>query len=194
MNLIAVRREEKSEKIDIYTWVKENLPKIKRHAMKYLVYSPYELEEFVQAAYEAVILAERNVVYEFEQSFWFHFKKACLNMTYSHGDKRIKCYHEEYREFGDDDTPPTHAYVSIQPTDSSDDTMAVSDDAKDTFFREALSLMTLKEREVWELLLKGEGLKKIAIHLGKSKTAVIKLKNAGIKRAISSSKTQGYPL
>lgn len=182
MNLIAVRREEKSEKIDIYAWVKESLPKIKRHAMKYLTYSPYELEEFVQAAYESAILAKRNVGYEFEQSFWFHFKKSCLNMTYSHGDKRIKCYHEEYREYGDDDTPPTYAY---QPTDSSDDTMAVSDDAKDTIFREALSLMTSKEKEVWELLLKGEGLKKIAICLGKSKTAVIKLKESGKKRAVN---------
>lgn len=194
-------KKERQQSIDIYLWVNENLPKIKKHAMKYRAFSPYELEEFVQSAYEAALLAEKNEGYEFERSFWFHFKKSCLNMTYSHGDKKIKCYHDEFREFGDDDNPPTYACMTIQPTFSTDkdDTMAISEDAKDAIFREALSLMTSKEREVWELLLRGLGIKQAATYLGKSKTAIIKLKEAGKKRAVKKllffpqEKLQGYP-
>lgn len=173
---------EKRAAIDILVWVDENLPKIKGHARKYLAYSPYELEEFIQSAYEAAILAERCEGYEYEQAFWFHFKKSCLNMTYSHGNKKIKCFHEEYREFGDDDNPPT--YIKVQPKIDDTINFTLSDVVGASIIRDALEIMTNKEKEVWELLLKGLGLKRTATYLGKSKTAVIKLRDAGKKRAV----------
>jgi len=177
---------ESCEKTEILAWVAENISKIRSHSRKYLAYSPYECEEFIQAAYEAALLAYNDENHEFEQSFWFHYKKACLDMTYTKGDKTLPCFHEEYIEFGDDERPPT--YVSTSPAEifEEDDATKSSDclshRQEEAVIRKALRVMTAKEREVWELLLLGMSLKKVAAILGKSKTAVIKLREAGKQR------------
>lgn len=177
---LVVESWEQREKVDILSWVQDNLSKIRGHARKYLTYTPYEPEEFIQAAYEAALLAQNDESHEFKQSFWFHFKKACLNMTYSKGDKAIPCYHEEYIEFGSDDSPPT--CISIQPAIDDTPTHQLSPNLEDSLISTALQEMTAKEREVWELLLLGMSLKKVAAILGKSKTAVIKLRESGKNR------------
>lgn len=175
------------EKTNILAWVHKNMPKIRSHARKYLAYSPYEYDDFGQAAYEAALLAQNDRSHEFEQSFWFHFKKACLNMTYSKGDKSIVCFHEEYVEFGSDDRPPTnqqHFHPAIDDTP----TCLLSHRQEEALIISTLAAMTAKEREVWELLLQGMSLKRIASIMGKSKTAVIKLKESAKKRVESFTK------
>jgi len=182
--LTAAQRVNVSEvvKVDVFTWIEDNLPKIRGHARKYLAYSPYDLEEFIQAAYECVLKAESDTDHDFERSFWFYYKKACKEMTYSKGYK-IPCFHEEYREqWEDDDTPPT--IVPTQPVlNYSDDFSDVDEADKIMAVSEALSSMTKREKDAWKLLLNGISIKKTAAMLGISKTAVIKLRDSGLKKA-----------
>ncbi|MDA8161663.1 MAG: hypothetical protein M0022_01975 [Desulfobacteraceae bacterium] len=94
---------------ELLHWVHGNLAKIKGHARKYLPYSPYEMEEFMQQAYEAAVRAcgrSPQIGPTFEKIFWSSFRIACIKMTYTHGEK-IDVYHEEYREFGDDEEAAT---------------------------------------------------------------------------------------
>jgi len=151
------------EKTEALAWVAENISKIRGHSRKYLAYSPYECEEFMQAAYEAALLAHNDESHEFEQSFWFHYKKACMDMTYTKGDKTLPCFHEEYIEFGDDERSPT--CVSTPPAEIFEDDATKPSDClshrqEEAVIRKALQAMTRKEREVWELLLLGMSLKK----------------------------------
>lgn len=174
------------EKIDreteVINWVNANLHKISTHSRKYLPYSPYELDEFIQTAYEAALVAASNIEYEFERSFWFHFKKACLNMTYNKGLKSVLCQHKEFREYGDDDNPPT--FIAIGKTEQSQSYEYPASQVSGVISY-ALSKMTAKEREVWKHLLQGRSVNMTARILNKSKTAVIKLKLAGERRVES---------
>lgn len=161
------------------TWLEENIYKIKGHARRYLASSPYELEEFIQTAYEVALSIEQHDEYVFEQTFWLNYKKSCRNMLYNKGDKRIQCVHEEYIEFGSQEKKATN--ISVLPNYIEED----NQEDKDVLVKKVLAVMTDKEREVWELLLDGWNLKEISRRLNKSKTAVIKLKTAGLNRSIA---------
>ena len=160
----------------VVEWVGKNKSKINSCINKYISYSPYEYEEFMQAAYEAALRAFYDKEHEFEQSFWFHFRKYCLEMTYTKGCKALPCFHVEFGE----NLPA----IQSTPPVINDATSCLSHRQEDVVVSMALSLMTKKEKEVWELLLLGFSLKKIAAVLGKSKTAVIKLREKGKRRLL----------
>ena len=153
---------------DILKWVEDNLPQIKGHARKYLAYSPYELEEFVQQAYETALAVRKDnrlKTVSFERIFWSSFRVDCLGMTYTRG--RSDVFHDEYQEFGDEESPATEMpseflidgeeiFDSIdgqpEPIDIVDD---LSPEKRKMVVRRALDLMTFKERRAWEFRIAG---------------------------------------
>ena len=153
---------------DILKWVEDNLPQIKGHARKYLAYSPYELEEFVQQAYETALGVRKDnrlKTVSFERIFWSAFRVDCLGMTYTHG--RSDVFHDEYQEFGDEESPATETPAELlidgekifdsidgqpEPIDIVDD---LSPEERKMVVRRALDLITFKERRAWEFRIAG---------------------------------------
>ena len=182
---------------ELLYWVRENLTKIKGHARKYLPYSPYELEEFIQQAYETAVRACRKnrQKNDFEKIFWSSFRIACVKMTYTHGEK-IDVYHDEYREFGDDDEAATRV-----PAEYRDNGKAVframDDDCRDPLeiidtmspqeqkiaVQEVLALMDSRERRAWEFHFQGYSCRETAKLLGVTRQRVQNLLKRGLRRA-----------
>ncbi len=153
---------------NVLKWVEDNLPQIKGHARKYLAYSPYELDEFVQQAYETALAVSKDnrlKTVSFERIFWSSFRVDCLGMTYTRG--RSDVFHNEYQEFGDEESPATETpaeflidgeeiFDSIdgqpEPIDIVD---GLAPEERKVVVRRALDLMTFKERRAWEFRLAG---------------------------------------
>ncbi len=153
---------------DVLKWVEDNLPQIKGHARKYLAYSPYELEEFVQQAYETALAVRKDnrlKTVSFDRIFWSSFRVDCLGMTYTRG--RSDVFHDEYQEFGDEESPATEMPAELlidgeeifdsidsqpEPFDIVDD---LSPEKRKMVVRRALDLMTFKERRAWEFRIAG---------------------------------------
>ena len=153
---------------DVLKWVEDNLPQIKGHARKYLAYSPYELEEFVQQAYETALAVRKDnrlKTVSFERIFWSSFRVDCLGMTYTHG--RSDVFHDEYQEFGDGESPATETPAELlidgeeifDSIDGQPELFDIVDDLspekRKMVVRRALDLMTFKERRAWEFRLAG---------------------------------------
>ncbi len=153
---------------DVLKWVEDNLPQIKGHARKYLAYSPYELEEFVQQAYETALGVRKDnrlKAVSFERIFWSSFRVDCLGMTYTHG--RSDVFHDEYQEFGDGESPATKTPAELlidgegifDSIDGQPEEVDIVDDLapekRKMVIRRALDLMTFKERRAWEFRLAG---------------------------------------
>ena len=154
---------------DVFKWVEDNLPQIKGHARKYLAYSPYELEEFVQQAYATVLEIRKDArlkAVPFERIFWSSFRVDCLGMTFTHG-KSKDVFHDEYQESGDDESPATGTPAELlidgeeifdsidgqpEPFDIVD---SLAPEERRMVVRRALDLMTFKERRAWEFRLAG---------------------------------------
>ena len=180
---------------DILKWVEDNLPQIKGHARKYLAYSPYELEEFVQQAYEtalAVLKDNRLKTVSFDRIFWSSFRVDCLGMTYTRG--RSDVFHDEYQEFGDEESPATEMpaeflidgeqiFDSIEgqpePIDIVDD---LSPEKRKMVVRRALDLMTFKERRAWEFRIAGYTRRETARLMGVSRQNVQNFLKRGLMR------------
>ena len=180
---------------DILKWVEDNMPQIKGHARKYLAYSPYELEEFVQQAYETALAARmdnRLKAIPFERIFWSSFRVDCLGMTYTHG--RSDVFHDEYQEFGDEESPATETpaeflidgekiFDSIdgqpEPFDIVDD---LAPEERKMVVRRALDLMTFKEQRAWEFRLAGYTRRETARLMGVSRQNVQNFLKRGLMR------------
>ena len=154
---------------DVLKWVEDNLPQIKGHARKYLAYSPYELEEFVQQAFETalgILKDNRLKAVPFERIFWSSFRIDCLGMTYTRG-KSKDVFHDEYQESGDDESPATGTPAELlidgeeifDSIDGQPEETGIVDDLlpeeRKMVVRRALDLMTFKERRAWEFRLAG---------------------------------------
>ncbi len=182
---------------DVLKWIEGNLPQIKGHARKYLAYSPYELEEFVQQAYETALGVRKDnrlKAVPFERIFWSSFRVDCLGMTYTHG-KLKDVFHDEYQEFGDDESPATEMpaeflidgeeiFESIdgQPEES-DIVDDLSPEGRKIAVRRALDLMTFKERRAWEFRLVGYTCRETARLMGISRQNVQNFLKRGLMRA-----------
>ncbi len=180
---------------DVLKWVEDNLPQIKGHARKYLAYSPYELEEFVQQAYETALAVRKDnrlKTVSFERIFWSSFRVDCLGMTYTRG--RSDVFHDEYQEFGDEESPATEMpaeflidgeqiFDSIdgqpEPFDIVDD---LSPEKRKMVVRRALDLMTFKERRAWEFRLAGHTRRETARLMGVSRQNVQNFLKRGLMR------------
>ncbi len=183
---------------ELLHWVRENLPKIKGHAKKYLSYSPYELEEFVQQAYEAAVRAcERSLRMgaTFEKIFWSSFRIACIKMTYTHGEK-IDVYHEEFREFGDEDEMATRVPAEFL-AGRKEVFRSMDDDCRDPLeiidsmspqeqkiaVSQVLALMDPRERRAWEFHFQGYSGRETAKLMGVTRQRVQNLLKRGLRRA-----------
>jgi RNA polymerase sigma factor (sigma-70 family) len=181
---------------ELLKWLHDNMLKIKGHARKYLAFSPYELDEFVQQAHETALRAYEGSVRKgipFEHIFWSSFRIACLKMTYTQGEK-IEVYHEEYREFADDETVATMVPVDllagekeiIHSIDGRPDECELVDslsaDEQKIVIREVLELMLLKERQAWELRFQGFSTRESARLMGVTRQRIQNLLKRGLRR------------
>ena len=183
---------------ELLSWICENLPKIKGHAKKYLSYSPYELEEFIQQAYETAVKAcvdslQKGV--SFEKIFWSSFRIACLKMTYTHGEK-IEVYHEEFREFGDEDERATRLPAEFL-SGRKEVFHSMDDDCRDQIeiidsmspqeqkiaVSQVLALMDPRERRAWEFHFQGYSGRETAKLMGVTRQRVQNLMKRGLRRA-----------
>lgn len=177
-------------------WIQDNLPKIRGHARKYLSYSPYDIEEFVQQAYETALKASGDSMRKgisFEQIFWSSFRIACLKMTYTHGEK-IEVYHEEYREFGDEEMMATMIPMDLLTgeketidsidghPDESDMVDSLSPEEQKIMVREVLELMLPKERQAWEFHFQGFSIRETARLMGVTRQRIQNLMKRGLRR------------
>lgn len=185
---------------DLYGWVGERMARIRGHARKYLAYSPYEMDEFVQQAYETALLAREDCLRRgapadiacFEKMFWSSFRIACLRMTYTHGKKAV-ISHEEYQESGDENAPATQtpAEVLIGGGEDISETSGAGPGRVDeltpaqkrAFARQVLALMTPREKLAWEHILAGRTRRQAARSMGITRQSVQDLLRWGIKRA-----------
>jgi RNA polymerase sigma factor (sigma-70 family) len=178
-------------------WVNKNLPRIKGHARKYLHYSPYELEEFIQQAYESALKASDDSVrrgISFETLFWSSFRIACLRMTYTRGEI-IEAYHEEFLEFGDAEMMATRVPMDlldgeegiIRAIDGCPDDInpidGLSPEERNILAKEVLGLMLPKEKQAWEHLITGCSTRETARFMGVSRQRIQNLIKKGIRRA-----------
>ncbi len=180
---------------DVLKWVEDNLPQIKGHARKYLAYSPYELEEFVQQAYETALAVRKDNrlrAVPFGRIFWSSFRIDCLGMTYTRG--RSDVFHDEYQEFGDEESPATEMpaeflidgekiFDSIdgQP-EPIDIVNGLEPEKRKMVVRRALDLMTFKERRAWEFRLAGYTRRETAMLMGVSRQNVQNFLKRGLMR------------
>ena len=183
---------------ELLHWVCVNLPKIKGHAKKYLSYSPYELEEFIQQAYEAAVRAcgrSPRMGTSFEKIFWSTFRIACIKMTYTQGEK-IEVRHEEYREFGDEDEAATR--VPGGDLDGRKEVFrSMEDDCRDAIeiidsmspqeqkiaVSQVLALMDPRERRAWEFHFQGYSVRETAKLMGVTRQRVQNLLKRGLRRS-----------
>ena len=183
---------------ELLHWVRGNLAKIKGHARKYLPYSPYEMAEFIQQAYETAVRTcarSPQMGPTFEKIFWSYFRIACIKMTYTHGEK-IDVYHEEYREFGDEDEAATRV-PSEYRADGKVVFRAMDDDCRDPIeiidsmspqeqkiaVQEVLALMDQRERRAWEFHFQGYSGRETAKLMGVTRQRVQNLLKRGLRRA-----------
>ncbi|MDA8171848.1 MAG: sigma-70 family RNA polymerase sigma factor [Nitrospiraceae bacterium] len=182
---------------ELLHWVRENLAKIKGHAKKYLPYSPYELEEFIQQAYETAVRACRKnrQKSDFEKIFWSSFRIACIKMTYTQGEK-IEVRHEEYREFGDEEAMATRVPAEYLASGKGA-FRSMDDDCRDVIeivdsmspqeqkivVSQVLALMDPRERRAWEFHFQGYSGRETAKLMGVTRQRVQNLLKRGLRRA-----------
>ncbi len=153
--------------------------------------------EFIQQAYETAVRACGDSLRKgvsFEKIFWSSFRIACIKMTYTQGEK-LEVYHEEYREFGDEETMATR--VPSEYRSGGNEMLRSVDDCRDPIeiidtmspaeqeiaVREVLSLMDPKERRVWEFHFQGYSLRETAKLTGVTRQRVQNLMKRGLRRA-----------
>jgi len=180
---------------DLLQWICSNLPKIRGHAKKYLPFSPYDLDEFILQAHQTALEAHIKSVREgisFEHVFWSSFRIHCLKLTYTHGE-RIEVYHEEYREFGDEETTATlipghllpgekDILYSIDGCDSIGTVDSLSPEEQNILVQEALELMLPKEKQAWEYSFQGFSIRETAKLMGVTRQRIQNLMKSGFRR------------
>lgn len=161
-------------------WVEANRKKIISNIRKYMPYSPYAGEDFLQAAYLAAFEAARDTNQldrpdMFEQFFWVIFRRACckfasypsVEKAFGYDGCKAPVLHVEYVEHGDIENAPTDAYLSDTPEtellqkhannfagESPFASFFADDDIHAAALRKELrSCMRPEEATVWEHLL-----------------------------------------
>jgi RNA polymerase sigma factor (sigma-70 family) len=125
-------------------WVQENEPTIKSKIRQYLKFTPYEMCDFLQEAYEAAfvaVLRSQEKKIPFEAAFWTTFRNKISVLTpdsnFTHGSNSI---------------PSNICYRSIE---SVEQTIHESDDGTDieAIFESISHHLTERERETLSLSL-----------------------------------------
>jgi len=165
-------------------WVEGNMKKVRGRAAKFQRYSPYDMEDFIQQAYEAALTAvdvSRNQSLPFEACFWVIFTADSRTMASNPVTRNhYENFREEYTKQGHAPSVPKEIY---QP--SPEERLSWEDlEAVQMLIDIAVSVMTSRQREVWRLLLgdKRHTTAEIAEIMGVKRQVVEELRDSGLRR------------
>ena len=200
-----VKSEVKSEELEVesqnealwmqaYEFVGSTKQKIIGFARKFLPYSCYSLDEFIQQAYESAYRGFRKYHEKTQNSkvrieklregyFWKQYLKDCWKMT----NVTLAAFFTEYREYSEDGAPATTVASSIpDPLETTiQNRETLDNELKELIqkerFKKALLLMTKRERQLWGYLLGCHGkiysIYELTSVLGLKKSRLIALRN-----------------
>ena len=172
---------------------------ITRYARKFMLYSPYDLEDYFSeahlASYRAMQACSRNGEPEdCERYFWTLVKSAFSQMSTNPAQRDVipgedagpmavvfERYEEQEFE-GETEGRPAGAFCSIQPMDRLWSPESIADILLARQVRAALAAMTVRQREVWSLMLEGRDTGEIANMLHISRQNVEKLRETGLTK------------
>jgi RNA polymerase sigma factor (sigma-70 family) len=172
---------------------------ITKIARKFMVFSPYEVEDYLSeaaaVAFEALKTSEaKNDLERWEGYFWTLLKAAFSRLSTNPSQQevvpgedagRLAVTFEEYSEEWDDDNgkPPTAASSMKTPLDR----LVKQENLESLALRQgldsAMKKMTEREQEIWKLILDGKSSQEIAEKTGTSRQNVEKIRGRAIQRA-----------
>lgn len=182
------------------SWVAMHTGRIAWRARKFIPYSPYTKDDFIQQSYIAAYGAikksmKRGEPERFESYFWVELKSQYSRMatdpskrTILGGDASLSpCIREEYREDGNNEKPATRQSTKIHTPQKLIETENIEDEVvRNSSIRKALSVMTIRQRQVWEFLLGYHGqiptTREIGRRIGITRQRVEKLRDKGLRR------------
>lgn len=166
-------------------WVAKNARKIKGRAAKFLRYSPYDMEDFLQQAYVTALAAvdislTRDV--PFEACFWVLFSAESRMMASNPVTRN--CFEEFREEYTEEGLSPTLIQESYQVPWDGDGIGEEEQELTGELREKALSTMTDRQREVWGYLLSERHYStlEIAKVMKVTRQVVEELRDAGLKR------------
>ena len=171
---------------------------IEKIARKFMIYSPYGIEDYVaeakMVAFEAMRLSlAKSDSNRMEGYFWTLLKQAFSRMSTNPSQADVvagedagplACTFEEYtEEWGDEDgTRPTGVSQKVTPLDKVMTRESLIGILVRKNLDKALESMTDREREVWALVLDGRSSQEISERLGSSRQNVEKLRERGLDK------------
>lgn len=175
-----------------------NRKKITKYSGKYLPFSPYSPEDFIQQAYisafEAIKESTKKKDVKFESCFWVRFKSDCCDMATNpskmdvvpESEDKSPCVFEEYREeYSEENHKPATPQIvwNLTQFDFLDETEALANKAS---IREAMNVMTLRERLIWDYILglctPAYTIQELASIETVSRQCIAKLRDNGLER------------
>ena len=171
---------------------------VERMARKFMVYSPYGIEDYLaearMVAFEAMKLSlAKGESDRMEGYFWTLLKQAFSRMSTNPCQADVvpgedagplACIFEEYtEEWGDEEgTRPTSVSEKVTPLDKVMTRESLASVLLRKNLEKALESMTDREREVWAMVLDGRSSQEIADKLRGSRQNVEKLRERGIDK------------
>ena len=176
---------------------KKRRHKVEKMARKFMIYSPYEvgdyLEEAKLVAFEATKLSlAKGESDRMEGYFWTLLKQAFSRMSTNPSQADVvpgedagplACIFDEYSEEWneEDGVPPTGVSANVTPLDKAIKRESLARIVARKGLDEALKSMTDREREVWAMVLDGKDTREIAERLRSSRQNVEKLRERGVE-------------
>ncbi len=164
-------------------WVDRNVKKIKGRAAKFLRYSPYDMEDFLQQAYATALVAvdisqAREV--PFEACFWILFSAESRMMASNPATRN--CFEEFREDYTEEGLSPTLIHELYQA--QRDESWGEDRELTAELAEKALSVMTERQREVWSYLLSGKHYStlEIAKAMKVTRQVIEELRDAGLRR------------
>jgi DNA-binding CsgD family transcriptional regulator len=172
---------------------------ITRYARKFMIFSPYEIRDYLSeahlAAYEAMKACIKNGEEDrYERYFWTLVKSAFAMMSTNPSQKDVvpgkdagpmavffETYTEEWSEREGEEKRPTSVASSTQTLGRLFRLESIESTLRARQVRAALAAMTAKQRDVWLLIIEGRDTSEIAQILGGSRQNVEKLRETGLK-------------
>jgi len=169
----------------VVQWVDGNIRKVKGRAAKFLRYSPYDMEDFIQQAYATALTAvEVSMIQDipFEACFWILFTAESRMMASNPVTRN--CYEEFTEDYTEKGYAPTFVQELHQP--AMDDTGIGKEDLEliEVLIDMALSVMAPRQREVWRYLLSDThyATAEIAEALKVKRQVIEELRESGLRR------------
>ena len=171
---------------------------IVRYARRFMVFSPYDVQDYLceahLAAFEAMkVCLRKNEPERYEGYFWTLVKSAFAAMSTNPSQRDIvpgedagpmAVVFEPYTEAWSDDETSRPTRAAAASPDVLMDFAVLENMLSRQRIREALGVMTARERDVWLALIEGRDTREIALMLGTSRQNVEKLRESGMKRVL----------